>query len=300
MIFHIFIYMEKKKYYVYVYLDPRKEGKFIYGEYKFNYEPFYVGKGLGKRCYYHLLETSKTTSNIFKTRVIQKIISEDLEPIIVKIIDNISENEAYKIETELIKIIGRRCDGSGTLTNIVTDAKPPSNYVKLSDDVVKKIIELYNEGWYLKHIGDKLGLAEMKIKKSLIENGITPKRKPPTNKINLSETIILQIIERYQNGASIRKICDEFLLSFEKVRRILKENNVKLRGYDYPKTKEHIEKIWANREHLMGEDSPSYKTLSLEEIQMLKHLKFVEKKPIKEIIKIMKISQKKYYEYINY
>ena len=28
---------KKNKFYVYVYLDPRKEGEFIYGEYKFNY-----------------------------------------------------------------------------------------------------------------------------------------------------------------------------------------------------------------------------------------------------------------------
>jgi len=32
------------KYYVYVYLDSRKPGKYKYGEYEFDYEPFYVGK----------------------------------------------------------------------------------------------------------------------------------------------------------------------------------------------------------------------------------------------------------------
>ena len=35
----------EKKYYVYIYIDPRKPGKFKYGEYEFDYEPFYIGKG---------------------------------------------------------------------------------------------------------------------------------------------------------------------------------------------------------------------------------------------------------------
>lgn len=41
--------MELKDFYVYVYLDPRKSGEYIYDDLKFNYEPFYVGKGRGDR-----------------------------------------------------------------------------------------------------------------------------------------------------------------------------------------------------------------------------------------------------------
>lgn len=37
------------EYYVYCYLDPRKEGVYVFGEYQFDYEPIYVGKGKGQR-----------------------------------------------------------------------------------------------------------------------------------------------------------------------------------------------------------------------------------------------------------
>jgi hypothetical protein len=37
------------EYYVYIILNPLKSGDFNYEEYHFDYEPFYVGNGKGKR-----------------------------------------------------------------------------------------------------------------------------------------------------------------------------------------------------------------------------------------------------------
>ena len=48
-----------------------------------------------------------------------------------------------------------------------------------------------------------------------------------------------------------------------------------------------------------GLDNPCYKELSDDEIKLLYKLRFIDCKNIKEILKVMKISQKKYYEYIN-
>ena len=57
--------------YVYVYLDTRKPGIFIYDELKFEYEPFYVGKGYGNRAYEHIDE--KRIINTLKSGKIKKI-----------------------------------------------------------------------------------------------------------------------------------------------------------------------------------------------------------------------------------
>ena len=41
-------------FYTYIYLDPRKPGKYEYGDYAFEYEPFYVGKGSNGQWLSHL------------------------------------------------------------------------------------------------------------------------------------------------------------------------------------------------------------------------------------------------------
>ena len=41
--------MEEKRYYIYVFLDDTKPGKYIYKDLEFNYEPFYIGKGTDDR-----------------------------------------------------------------------------------------------------------------------------------------------------------------------------------------------------------------------------------------------------------
>lgn len=105
-----------KNYYVYIYLDPRKRGKYKYDSLNFNYEPFYVGKGKGVRYRDHLSKKCIFKENPFKARKIQKIKESNLKPIIIFYKRNLSCKRSLLEEMKLIKNIGRY--PKGPLTNL--------------------------------------------------------------------------------------------------------------------------------------------------------------------------------------
>src|SRR6056297_2000126 len=117
-------------FYVYVYLDPRKPGKYKYGEYEFDYEPFYIGKGCFGKSYvdridYHwksirryLREDGKIDrqkvsicdGNLLKVYKINRLLKDGFEPsnFCFKFKEKMSEFNAYKLEMNMIKDIGRK------------------------------------------------------------------------------------------------------------------------------------------------------------------------------------------------
>jgi len=142
------------KSFVYVYLDPRKPGKFIYDEIQFDFEPFYIGKGSSKKQLYRHLNEAKneTIKNSIKFYKIKHILNNNMEPIILKIKDNISEKEAYALEREIIFKIGRICIKTGPLSNLIEGGKggvynPPNKLRKLYSKHAKnkKYEEIYGE-----------------------------------------------------------------------------------------------------------------------------------------------------------
>ncbi len=75
-------------FYTYIYLDPRKFGVYEYGNYKFDAEPFYVGKGKDDRYLFYIHEAKshsiKYVGNKHIYYKIKKILKVGLEPIILK------------------------------------------------------------------------------------------------------------------------------------------------------------------------------------------------------------------------
>jgi hypothetical protein len=77
--------------YVYMLIDPRTQN------------PFYVGKGKGNRCHFHVQEAkyySKRKS--VKLNKIRKLLSLGMEPIVVKVEENVSDSQAIEFECLLI------------------------------------------------------------------------------------------------------------------------------------------------------------------------------------------------------
>lgn len=87
-------------FYSYVYVDPRND------------EPFYVGKGKRDRAYAHL----KGSHNRLVERKINKIRTTGQEPL-VGIIETSTEEFAFMLEQGLIKLLGRKDNGTGILCN---------------------------------------------------------------------------------------------------------------------------------------------------------------------------------------
>jgi hypothetical protein len=92
-----------------------------------NNEPFYVGKGTRYRYNQHFRETEETTRNPYKfrrIRLIQEITSQN--PNVEIYACNLTSDEAYEIEKQLIKKYGRYgYDDGGILTNVEEDGRPP-------------------------------------------------------------------------------------------------------------------------------------------------------------------------------
>ena len=127
--------MENNIYYNYVYLDPRKPGDYNYGEYHFDFEPFYVGKGSNGRY-----------RGIHKNceKLQKEIKSEGLEIIYHFLYENSFEDYAYDMEKILIKSIGRKDLGLGPLLNKCDGGRLLVNVI-CSEETRKKLSEV-NKG----------------------------------------------------------------------------------------------------------------------------------------------------------
>lgn len=111
-------------YYVYQLVDPRTA------------QPFYIGKGKGRRAQTHLWEVPETR-NKYKENKIASIREAGLEPVIEYIAENIiDERLAYDIESNMIHKYGRKgYDKNGILTNICEDARPPNHKGKTYEEI---------------------------------------------------------------------------------------------------------------------------------------------------------------------
>lgn len=96
--------MAQNPFYVYALKDPRDNPASV----------FYIGKGTGYRLENHLEEKRVSA----KTKLINEILESEHDVIIEKIVDDLTEPQALKIEAELISAFGIRSKG-GKLVNRV-------------------------------------------------------------------------------------------------------------------------------------------------------------------------------------
>lgn len=145
-------------YYIYVYLDTRKKGSYSFGDFHFEYEPFYIGKGVNERYLTHLRIANgsrKGKNNLIVTKI-KSILNDGFEPKIIKIIEGLTKYNYDSYEISTIKLIGKSCDGLGPLLN-TTDG---------GDGGITWIGEHHNKGKELEEIVGKEKATELRKKLS--------------------------------------------------------------------------------------------------------------------------------------
>lgn len=89
--------MSQNPFYVYALKGPRQKPA----------KPFYIGKGTGNRAWEHQSQVDDSE----KGKVIQEIHDSGLRVLHTVISDNLTEEQALKIEAELISAFGIRAQG---------------------------------------------------------------------------------------------------------------------------------------------------------------------------------------------
>jgi len=186
------------KFYVYTYLDPRKPGKYVYEEYSFDYEPFYIGKGQNKRSTDHINESKNiiknniNKNNCHNISKIIKILEQNLKPIILKIEENLTENKAFDLELKLISIIGRSDLKIGPLVNKTNGGEGMSGYVypEKRKETMSKLMSGENNPMYGKsgELSPNFGTFWTEERVELMSKKLSGSNNPMFNKTHSNDT----------------------------------------------------------------------------------------------------------------
>jgi hypothetical protein len=163
-------------FYVYVLLDLRKTGNFDFGGLKFNSEPYYVGKGSGRRCFKHFEESEfKRPYNKHKNNITKKILEQGFLPkdCVMLISDNLSEKDSLDLEKEVISKIGTISLKTGPLSNKNDGGESPGSHIRG---------KTWNESWGEQRANERrMELSQQKAErlriKAEIKKNLPPK--PP-------------------------------------------------------------------------------------------------------------------------
>ena len=103
-----------KDFYVYVLLDPRKPGNIKYGEYLFEFEPFYVGLGKGNRWKSHFQCKEGITN---KNVLVWEIVLSGSPYSVRFVYESKCATAVKEKEAEIIRTIGIASRNEGPLLN---------------------------------------------------------------------------------------------------------------------------------------------------------------------------------------
>lgn len=169
---------------------------YVYGLYDPNTEElFYIGKGTGYRDISHLKPSMwkdpKKTCNPFLYYKIKSLMENNTPPIIKRLHKNLLEEEAYRIEAEIIKEHGRRfSEENGKLFNISEFMGGSKKGIEMP--WTEERLQNHREYWKQRR---KYDPTYEELYDDFITNNL--KRKDIAEKYNVSDVLIKQRLQYF-------------------------------------------------------------------------------------------------------
>ncbi|GEM_PF-3141185 len=109
------------------------------------------------------------------------------------------------------------------LKDLGVKTRPRGRPSKISDETVKKFVELYEEGWTIKEISERYGVYRTTVSKKLKEKGLKLRRRG--RKISLN--MIMKWVGLYEEGLTQKEIAEMYDVCQGTVSNKLREQGIK-------------------------------------------------------------------------
>jgi len=147
---------------------------YVYGLFDQNNVIFYVGKGTDKRYKHHRKNYKMgKINNYFLKCKIKSIFDKGFDFKEKILIDNLTEQDAFEKELELINLHGKRCEGKGTLCNVLDGGTQPLSVTELKkihgEDFFKEIKR--KQAKTMKETTHKRNIEKIKLLEKRLDEG---------------------------------------------------------------------------------------------------------------------------------
>jgi transposase-like protein len=220
---------------------------YVYGLFDENDVIFYVGKGTEKRYKHHRnnYKAGKITSWFLYCKI-KSIFDKGFDFKEKILIDGLTEQESLEKELELINLHGKKCEGKGTLCNVLDGGTQPLSVEEIKrihgeefyKEMRRKQTESTQETLYLKN-KEKIEYIQKRLNENILMKDIA-------KELNLNRNTIAKWVKKYNLNYS-----DEYKKQLE-VERLAdsRENNrkrVQKTAYSYVVVTPENEKIKSDK-----------------------------------------------------